>query len=107
MHDGGEEYNDEVGMVKNNLRTLMRACKGMHELMQNDENMPEWVQEKIATSKGMMVAVWDYMLSQHAEGEIYFNESKKQPKKKKPVKESHQPLAKSLMKDFQSFKKNN
>lgn len=75
MHNGGHEYNDEVGMMKNNLQTLMRACKGMYKLMQEDENMPEWVQEKVAHSKAMMVTVWDYMLSQHAEGEIYFNES--------------------------------
>lgn len=71
MIPGGEEYNDEVGMIKNNLHTLMRACKGMHELMKEDENMPEWVQEKVANAKSMMVAAWDYMISQHEEGQIY------------------------------------
>jgi len=69
--NGGEEYNDEAGMLKINLHTMMRACKGLHELIGEDENLPEWVQEKVAQAKGMLVAAWDYMVSQHEEGKIY------------------------------------
>ena len=71
--NGGEEYNDEAGMLKTNLHTMMRACKGLHKLVGPEENLPEWAQEKIAQAKGMIVAVWDYMESQHEEGNIYTN----------------------------------
>jgi hypothetical protein len=126
--DGGEEYNDEVGMVKNNLHTLMRATKGLHNMLEPNENMPEWVQEKIAAAKGMLVAAWDYMLSQHEEGNVYTNEAAKTPakthpwrgskaiadknraktekKKSPPVSESTRRIEKSLMEDLQNFKKN-
>lgn len=74
-HDGGPEYNDEVGMVKNNLSTMVHAIKELLGIMQENENLPEWVQEKIAQSKGMLVAAKDYMMSQHSSGEVYTNEA--------------------------------
>ena len=81
FNGGGEEYNDEAGMLKTNLHTMMRACKGLHSLVGSNENLPEWAQEKVAQAKGMLVAVWDYMESQHEEGHIYTNESTKKPSK--------------------------
>jgi len=86
--DGGEEYNDEAGMLKTNLHTMMRACKGLHNLVSSDENLPEWAQEKVAQAKGMLVAVWDYMESQHEEGNVYTNEATKKSLKNHPWKES-------------------
>jgi hypothetical protein len=74
-NNGGEEYNDEAGMLKSNLHTMMRACKGLHNLVGSNENLPEWAQEKVAQAKGMLVAVWDYMVSQHEEGNVYTNEA--------------------------------
>lgn len=65
-----EEYTDEAGMAKTNLHTIIRACTELDETLLDDENLPEWVQEKIAAAKGMMVAVADYMLSQHEMGDV-------------------------------------
>jgi hypothetical protein len=63
-----EEYNDEAGMVKNNLHTIIRVSTHLGRDIGNDENIPEWVQEKIAQAKGMIVSVMDYMISQHEMG---------------------------------------
>jgi hypothetical protein len=63
-----KEYNDEVGMVKNNIHTIIRATTHLCQELRNDENLPEWVQEKIASAKGMLVGVADYMISQHEQG---------------------------------------
>jgi len=63
-----QEYNDEAGMALNNLHTVARVSTGLAKILDSDENLPEWVQEKIAVSKGMMVAVLDYMYSQHEMG---------------------------------------
>jgi hypothetical protein len=62
------EYDDEVGMVKNNLHTLVRMCVELAKSLKDNENIPEWAQEKIAQAKGMVVSVSDYIISQHEMG---------------------------------------
>ena len=65
-----EEYDDEAGMAENNLETLERAVQGIDELISAGDNLPEWCQEKIAVSKSMLVAVWDYMKSEEQSDEV-------------------------------------
>lgn len=59
------EYNDEAGMTKDSLHTIVRSAKELERALRTNENMPEWVQEKIGQIKGMMSSVTDYMLSTH------------------------------------------
>ena len=63
-----EEYSDEAGMVKDNLYTMIRAMKELCSSLKDNEDVPEWAQEKIASAKGMLVSVKDYMISQHEQG---------------------------------------
>jgi hypothetical protein len=63
-----QEYNDEAGMSKNSLHTIIRVATHLERELGDKENLPEWVQEKIAQIKGMMVSVMDYMISQHEMG---------------------------------------
>lgn len=63
-----EEYSDEAGMVKDNLHTIIRAMKELCSSLKDNEDIPEWAQEKIASAKGMLVSVKDYMISQHEQG---------------------------------------
>ena len=58
-----EEYNDEATMVENNLESMRRAIEGIDEIINNKDNVPEWVQEKIAVTKSMLLSVWNYMES--------------------------------------------
>ena len=62
------EYDDEAGMAQTNLRTIARAAQGLLDTIDDQENLPEWVQEKIAKVEGMMVTAWDYLLSQEEQG---------------------------------------
>ena len=62
------EYDDEAGMAQTNLHTIARAAQGLLDTIDNKENLPEWVQEKIAKVEGMMVTAWDYLLSQEEQG---------------------------------------
>ena len=62
------EYNDEAGMFKNDLQTIQRVSTHLEKAIQDDENLPEWCQAKIAQAKGMIVNVMDYMISQHENG---------------------------------------
>ena len=60
-----EEYNDEVGMVRSNLHTIIRSAEELEQLIHDNENMAEWAQEKIAVVKSMIVTVKDYVASEH------------------------------------------
>jgi hypothetical protein len=64
------EYNDEAGMADNNLETLERAVRGIDDLIDSGDNLPEWCQEKIAVAKSMLVSVWDYMESEEDSDEV-------------------------------------
>ena len=63
-----DEYNDEAGMAHTNLHTTARAVQGLIDTIKSRDNLPEWVQEKIAKAEGMLVGVWDYLLSQKEQG---------------------------------------
>jgi hypothetical protein len=62
------EYDDEAGMAETNLHTIARAAKGLLDTIDDNENLPEWVQEKIAKVEGMMTSAWDYLESQEDQG---------------------------------------
>ena len=57
------EYNDEATMIETNLETMRRAIDSIVEIINANDNVPEWVQEKIAVTKSMLVSVSDYMKS--------------------------------------------
>jgi hypothetical protein len=63
-----EEYNDEAGMVRSNLHTIIRSAEELEQLIHDNENMAEWAQEKLAVVKSMIVAVKDYIASEHERG---------------------------------------
>ena len=62
------EYDDEAGMAQSNLHTIARAAQGLIDTIDDNENLPEWAQEKLAKVEGMLVSVWDYLLSQEEQG---------------------------------------
>ena len=59
------EYNDEAGMAKDSLHTIVRHARELEQALRSNENLPEWVQEKIGQIKGMMSSVTDYIISTH------------------------------------------
>ena len=63
------EYDDEAGMVKNNLHTVIRVLTHLNKDVSEHEDFPEWVQEKIAMIKQTSVEVMNYMISQHEMGD--------------------------------------
>ena len=64
------EYNDEATMIETNLETMRRAIDSIDEIINANDNVPEWVQEKIAVTKSMLVAVCEYMKSKQVAKEI-------------------------------------
>jgi hypothetical protein len=59
-----DEYDQEGEYVKNQLHTIKRVVTHLEHAIDDDENLPEWVQDKISQAKGMIVSVMDYMISE-------------------------------------------
>jgi uncharacterized protein (DUF608 family) len=57
------EYNDEATMVKTNLENMREAIECIDKAIKDKDNIPEWVQEKIAVNAAMLNSVCDYMKS--------------------------------------------
>ena len=65
--DDKAEYDQEGRMEKNHLSTMIDAAKELEKLMQDNENLPEWVQDKITMATDYIDTVRDYMKSNDAE----------------------------------------
>ena len=65
--DAGE-YGYEGDMAKDQIHTIVRHAKSLEKILSNREDLPEWVQAKLAKIEGMMTAVDDYMETQHERG---------------------------------------
>jgi hypothetical protein len=67
------EYDQEGDMLKDNLMTIEREAKDLVDSIHDNENLPEWVEDKISQAKGMIVAVAEYMKTQHERGQDHDN----------------------------------
>jgi len=61
------EYDREGDMAKEQLHTIEAAAKELHDILGDDQNLPEWVQSKITKAMDYIDTARDYMSSQEAE----------------------------------------
>jgi hypothetical protein len=72
---GGMRFEDsdareESSMIKNNLYNLASQAQELHDAMEDEDELPEWVQEKIAVANAMVDAVYDYLHAESVRGEL-------------------------------------
>ena len=96
IEDRGE-YDREGDMAKDNIHTIVRNARELESILGDNDNLPEWVQDKLANIKGMMTAVSEYMQTQHErEGVVPEGTetqwSKQSPWTKIPKSKSGQPV---------------
>lgn len=63
-----DKAEHEGETLKNSLRTIARNAKELHNRLENHDQFPEWVSEKIGQIKGMITSVTEYLIS-HQEGD--------------------------------------
>ena len=68
-HDG--EYSDEAGMAKDQLTSAERAASELHDLLDGDEDLPEWVQAKITKAVDYLNMANSTMKSRHEQGDVH------------------------------------
>jgi hypothetical protein len=61
------EYDNEGGMAKDDIKTIVRHAQALEQILSDEDNLPEWVQSKLAKIEGMMTAVDDYMQNQQGD----------------------------------------
>ena len=59
------EYGLEGDMAKDQIHTIVRNAQDLEKVLSDREDLPEWVQAKLAKIEGMMTAVSEYMQTQH------------------------------------------
>ena len=55
------EYDQEGDMAKTQLKTMIDAAQELYDQLSDDENMPEWVQNKITKATDYIDTARDYM----------------------------------------------
>ena len=101
--EDSDEY-EESSMIKGNLYNVAMQAQELHDMVGDGDDLPEWVQEKIAVSSEMIDVIYDYLQAEMGREDMHegkkpwymkkrrnmkkTNESEWYdiPKKKKPVK---------------------
>ena len=76
------EYDYEGDMAKSSLRTIARNAQMMHDMLDENTNLPEWVASKITLAEDYIVAAAQYMQSEMSE-EVELEEGNRENKDKK------------------------
>ena len=65
MLDYGHTQSDshEGKMAKSNLTSLARRAAELESMLSDDDDLPQWVHYKIATSKDRIQSVYDYLVN--------------------------------------------
>ena len=61
------EYDQEGDMAKDTIKTVVRHAQALEKILGDNDNLPEWVQSKLAKIESMMTAVDDYMQNQETD----------------------------------------
>jgi len=73
--DSGE-YDYEGAMAKTQLQTICRNAEALKDMLEDDENLPEWVQAKITKAEDYITTSLDYLKStDELEEEISLDEA--------------------------------
>jgi hypothetical protein len=65
-YDEGE-YDQEGDMAKSDLRSIIANAQKMHDMIDDADNLPEWVQSKITKAEDYISTVANYMAAEMSE----------------------------------------
>ena len=57
------EYDQEGGMAKTQLRGVIKDAEHMIQMFDDDDNLPEWVQNKITKAADYLNSAHKYMMN--------------------------------------------
>lgn len=69
-----EEYGNEGEMAMTQLKTIMRSCKEIMDMLDDDTDLPEWVQAKLTLATDYIQTSKDYLASELDEEIVAFEQ---------------------------------
>jgi len=92
--DGDVDYEDsgvqeESGMIKSNLFMLAKKSMELHDSIGDSDDLPEWVQEKIAVASYMIDTVHDYLMYEMSKDDLHEKKGGKSKSRMYKGKEYH------------------
>ncbi len=69
------EYDNEGDMAKDDLRTINDAAKELYDILNTDDNLPEWVQAKITKAMDYLDTARDYMKANNYSEDVQTTEA--------------------------------
>ena len=63
------EYDEEGVMMKDQLDIIMDAADEIYDMVEDNDNLPEWCQNKITKAADYIDSVRDYLMSQNKNGD--------------------------------------
>jgi hypothetical protein len=63
------EYDQEGDMAKDDIKTIVRHAQALSKVLGDNDNLPEWVQSKLAKIEGMMISIDEYMQNQEGDND--------------------------------------
>jgi hypothetical protein len=75
------EYDNEGDMAKDDLRTINDAAQELYDILDSDDNLPEWVQAKITKAVDYIDTVRDYTKANNYAEDAQTNEAEYQGRK--------------------------
>ena len=74
------EYDQEGDMAKTQLRSIKYHADELHEMLSDNDNLPEWVQSKLTLAQDYLQTVCDYMYSKDEVNEAVYAGLEKEDK---------------------------
>lgn len=74
------EYDQEGDMAKTQLRSIKYHADELHEMLGDNDNLPEWVQSKLTLAQDYLQTVCDYMYSKDEVNEAAYAGLEKEDK---------------------------
>lgn len=71
------EYDKEGDMMKNQLRQICSANEKLMSMVGDDDNLPEWVQNKVTKATDYIRSVRDYLEAENGDDEKEMDEAKR------------------------------
>jgi len=70
---GGKKFEDhgageQAGMIKSNLYSIFTKAQSLHDMVGDQDQLPEWIQEKIAVTDEYMDVIHDYLKYEYKRG---------------------------------------
>lgn len=89
--DDGLQFEDsdayeESGMIKSNLYSIASKAQSLHDMVKDGDDLPEWVQEKIAVCDEYMDVIHDYLKYEYKTTGGHLGEAKTKKKSYKGKK---------------------